>query len=114
MARLTNIGISSAEVARALKDDEIWAEAVIREWRSDCAPVDFPRIDALYRARWPDVSGAVPVLTALKMRAGQRSNVTTWANRISFARCARGGAPPARILSRAGCWTASTLMLLAP
>ena len=66
MARLTNIGISSAEVARALKDDDVWAEAVIREWRSDCAPVDFPRIDALYRARWPDASGAVPMLTALK------------------------------------------------
>jgi hypothetical protein len=53
MARLTNIGISSAEVARALKDDEVWAEAVLREWRGDCA-------------RWPDASGAVPMLTALK------------------------------------------------
>ena len=39
MARLTNIGISSAEVARALKEDDVWAEAVLREWRSDCAPV---------------------------------------------------------------------------
>ena len=66
MARLTNIGISSAEVARALKDDEVWAEAMLREWQSDCAPGDFFHIDALYRARWPDASGAVPMLTALK------------------------------------------------
>ena len=53
MARLTNIGISSAEVARALKEDNIWAEAVLREWRSG-------------RTHWPDVSGAVPILIALK------------------------------------------------
>jgi hypothetical protein len=64
MARLTLMGISSSEVARALKEDDVWAEAVIREWRNDCSFADLPLITALYRSRWPDAAALITSVAA--------------------------------------------------